>query len=104
MVVTGRVEFYGVAPTSKQTRLTSNANVGDTVINVADATDWKVGDEIVLGPTNVNPHEAEKVKITAIAGNAVTIDKALAYFHYGNNKITISNANAGEVNINSSYG
>ena len=50
IVVTGRVELYGVAPTTKWTRLTASAKPGDSVINVASAVDWKVGDELVLGP------------------------------------------------------
>ncbi len=42
IVVTGRLELYGVSPSTKWTRLTASGKVGDTVINVASAANWKV--------------------------------------------------------------
>lgn len=77
LAVTGRVELFGIAPGTKFTRLTANAAVGATVITVAAATDWIVGDELVIGPTNELANEAEKVTITAITGTSVTVTPAL---------------------------
>ena len=44
IVVTGKLELYGLAPATKFTRLTSSLNVGDTTITVAAASGWAVGD------------------------------------------------------------
>lgn len=56
-VVTGRLELYGVAPTSIWTRLTAFADKGATSITVANAAGWKVGDEISIAPSFNNPRE-----------------------------------------------
>lgn len=44
IVVTGKVELYGVAPTTKYARLTLPLNPGDTTITVTASDGWKIGD------------------------------------------------------------
>lgn len=77
------VEFYG-KPKKSMTRMTESVNAGATVIKV-DATDldWVVGDKIFLATSVINNTHSEYREITAIAAGAITLDKALAYYHYG---------------------
>jgi hypothetical protein len=43
-VVTGRLELYGVAPSTVWTKLTSFADKGATSINVLNTNGWNIGD------------------------------------------------------------
>jgi hypothetical protein len=68
-----------------------------TLIQVVDASGWRKGDVIVLASTDFNPRQAEERTITAISGNALTLDKPLAYMHFG--KITDGVDERGEVGM-----
>ena len=69
LAITGDVKLYGVAPTNTFTRLAQSASAGDTVIKVVDdISDWSVGDQIVLGPTEMTYSEYEKATIASISG------------------------------------
>jgi cell migration-inducing and hyaluronan-binding protein len=65
------------------TKLAKTAKAGASSITVLDAKGWRKGDEIVLASTDYNPRQAERRTITAIKGNALTLDKSLAYMHFG---------------------
>ena len=67
------MEMYGLSPSTTQTRLARNAQPGDSEITVVSAIGWSVDDEIILGPTNNNPLEGEKLGIAAINGNIITL-------------------------------
>lgn len=43
-VVTGKLELFGIAPSSVWTRMTAFADKGTSSITVASAAGWKVGD------------------------------------------------------------
>jgi hypothetical protein len=88
-VVTGRLELYGVAPANIWTKLTAFADKGATSITVDNATGWKVGDEISIAPSFINPREFEKVTITRVSGNTVSFTPALQYNHFGDINPTI---------------
>src|SRR5690606_20861646 len=66
-------------------------------IEVLDASGWRIGDEIVLASTDYDPREVEKRTITAVRGNAVTLDRPLEYMHFG--KITFDVDERGEVGL-----
>ena len=57
------------------TKLASTANAGSTTIQVLNAADWRVGDEIVLASTDFDPRQAERRAIAAISGNTITLDR-----------------------------
>lgn len=59
------------------------ADVGATELTVVGNVDWKVGQTIVIASTEGKYKEQEYRKIVNVAGNVVTIDKGLDYFHYG---------------------
>ena len=79
------------------TKLTETAVVGSTRIEVLDASDWRVGDEIVLASTDFNPRQAETRHITRIRRNRITLDEPLEYMHYG--EITFGVDERGEVGM-----
>src|SRR5213078_916786 len=79
------------------TRLSATAKAGATRIQVLNASGWRKGDVIVLASTDFNPRQAEERTITAISGNALTLDKPLAYMHFG--QITFGVDERGEVGL-----
>src|SRR6187549_202309 len=77
------------------TKLAKTAAAGSNAIEVLDAAEWRVGDEIVLASTDFNPRQAERRNVAAISGNKITLDKKLDYMHFG--KITYGVDERGEV-------
>jgi cell migration-inducing and hyaluronan-binding protein len=79
------------------TKLAATAEAGSSSIQVLNAAEWRVGDEIVLASTDFNPRQAERRTISAISGNTITLDKKLEYMHFG--KITFDVDERGEVGL-----
>jgi cell migration-inducing and hyaluronan-binding protein len=79
------------------TRLASTAKADSTTIQVLNAAEWRVGDEIVVASTDFDPRQAEGRTIAAINGNTITLDKKLDYMHFG--KITFDVDERGEVGL-----
>ena len=79
------------------TKLAKTAEAGSSQIEVLDASEWRVGDEIVLASTDFNPRQAEKRRIAAISGTAITLDRPLEYMHFG--EITFGVDERGEVGL-----
>ncbi len=79
------------------TKLAATAEAGSNSIQVLNAAEWRVGDEIVLASTDFNPRQAERRTISAISGNTITLDKKLDYMHFG--KITFDVDERGEVGL-----
>src|SRR5678810_528586 len=77
------------------TKLANTADAGSTSIQVLDASGWRVGDEIVLASTDFDPRQAERRTISAIKGNAITLNAKLDFMHFG--KITFDVDERGEV-------
>ncbi len=96
MLSGGTLNLHGDR-TNTWTKLAATANAGATSIQVLNAAQWKVGDEIVLASTDFNPRQAERRTISAISGNNITLDKPLEYMHFG--KITYDVDERGEVGL-----
>ena len=96
MISGGTLNLHGIVRNS-WTKLTKTAEAGSTTIEVLNATEWKVGDEIVLASTDFDPRQAERRTITALRGNAVTLDRKLDYMHFG--KVTFEVDQRGEVGL-----
>ena len=79
------------------TRLAATADAGATEIEVVDASQWRVGDEIVLASTDFNPRQAERRIVTAIRGNEISLNRPLEYMHFG--EITYGVDERGEVGL-----
>ena len=79
------------------TKLAKTAEAGSDRIEVLDASEWRVGDEIVLASTDFNPRQAEKRRISRIRGNVITLDQPLEWMHFG--AITYGVDERGEVGL-----
>ena len=102
LVVTGQLYLYGITPTTTYTKLTSNANVGDTTINVQSTAGWAVGQTLGISPSFSNYYEYEKVTIASLTATSVTFTPALSYAHYGNSTPLINSY--GELDMRSTVG
>src|SRR5690606_26780318 len=96
MISGGTLNLHGNR-THTWTKLAETAKAGATSITVLDANQWKVGDTIVLASTDFEPRQAETRNITAIRGNALTLDQPLKYMHFG--EVTFGVGERGEVGL-----
>ncbi len=94
MLSGGTLNLHGDR-TNTWSKLSSTAKAGATSIEVLNAAQWRVGDEIVLASTDYDPRQAERRTIAAISRNTITLDKPLTYMHFG--KITFNVDERGEV-------
>ncbi len=78
----GVIDLHGESRTS-WTKLSATAELGATQINVIEASNWRVGDRIVIAPTDFQPLEAEERTVKAISGTTITLDAPLEYRHWG---------------------
>ena len=78
----GQLRLFGEERTS-WVRLDATAHKGATKIALDEAPIWRVGDKIVIASTDFDSEQAEERTITAISGTQVSIDKPLAYMHWG---------------------
>ena len=67
------------------TRIDANVEAGSNSITVADAVDWRPGDEIVLVSSTTDWNEAEELTVASVSGDGkeVTLTSDLAYWHCG---------------------
>jgi len=96
MLLKGTLSLHGDRKNS-WTKLSATAKAGATRIQVLDASGWRKGDVIVLASTDYNPRQAEERTITEVSGNSLTLDKPLAYMHFG--QITDGVDERGEVGL-----
>src|SRR6186713_3259717 len=96
MLSGGTLNLHGNLKNS-WTKLAKTAEAGSNSIEVLNAAEWRVGDEIVLASTDYDPRQAERRTITAVSGNTITLDKKLEYMHFG--KITFDVDERGEVGL-----
>ena len=96
MLVKGTLSLHGNRKNS-WTKLSATAKAGASKIEVLNAAGWRKGDVIVLASTDYDPAQAERRTVTAVSGNAITLDKPLKYMHFG--KITFGVDERGEVGM-----
>jgi cell migration-inducing and hyaluronan-binding protein len=96
LIVGGTLNLHGDRDNA-WTKLAETAEAGSTRIEVLDASEWRVGDEIVLASTDFNPRQAERRHIAAIRRNVITLDEPLEYMHFG--EITYGVDERGEVGL-----
>jgi hypothetical protein len=78
----GVIELHG-KPRKSWTRLAATPAPPYTQLMLAEPTDWRVGDQIVVAPTQAAAHEGEVVTVSTMIGNTVTVTPALANKHSG---------------------
>jgi hypothetical protein len=96
MISGGTLNLHGDR-TNAWTKLAETAEAGSRAIEVLNASQWRVGDEIVLASTDFDPRQAETRTVTAISGNTLTLDEPLDYMHFG--EITFDVDQRGEVGL-----
>jgi hypothetical protein len=96
MISGGTLNMHGNI-TNAWTKLAKTAAKGSSTIEVLDADQWQVGDQIVLASTDYNPRQAETRHIAAISGNTITLDESLEYMHFG--EVTYGIDERGEVGL-----
>jgi cell migration-inducing and hyaluronan-binding protein len=96
MLVNGTLSLHGNRKNS-WTKLAATAKAGSTKIEVLNASGWRKGDVIAVASTDFDSKQTERRIITAVNGNAVTLDQPLKYMHFG--KITDGVDERGEVGM-----
>ncbi|MFT4807327.1 MAG: hypothetical protein ACI9LX_000644 [Paraglaciecola sp.] len=90
----GEISLYGKSGKSGFVYLKEHAEVDSATIELSQAVNWQVGDEIVVASTGFDPHEAETFTIMAIASNRrlITLNTALRYKHWGKTEAFSNNS------------
>ncbi len=96
ILLRGTLNLHGTS-THSWTKLAATAERGATSIEVLDASEWHVGDEIVLASTDYNPRQAERRTITSVSDNRISFAEPLDYMHFG--EITFGVDERGEVGM-----
>ncbi|MEK9871669.1 MAG: G8 domain-containing protein, partial [Gammaproteobacteria bacterium] len=96
MLSGGTLNLHGNR-TNAWTKLAKTAGAGSSTIEVLNADQWQVGDQIVLASTDFDARQAETRSITGIRNNRITLDAPLKYMHYG--EITYGVDERGEVGL-----
>ncbi len=83
LAVFGFLWMHGKPKRVYWTRLAATAEAGDNTLTLAEPVDWRVGDEIVLTSTTVEPQQTEKFFITGISLDRqnLTLNAPLEYKH-----------------------
>ena len=78
----GGSQMYGKERKVYWTYLKTTIEANSKNIVVTKATDWVIGDEIIITTTNMEPRNTEKFKITNIVdGDKITLDRVPKYKH-----------------------
>jgi len=83
IMVMGHLEIHGSPFGPTWSRLSETALPGATTLFLTSPVNWRIGDDIVVTSTSLNPNELERVTITGVSGNQVSIGQPLKYEHDG---------------------
>ena len=81
-VAGGTLDLHGEARKG-WTRLAATATAGSAQLQLAEATEWRPGDRLVVASTDFDPGHAEVVEVASASGAMVTLAQPLAFTHYG---------------------
>jgi hypothetical protein len=83
--VFGELELHGEVRGPTWTMLAETATAGSNEIVLSHPVDWLVGDEIVVASTSFESLQAEKLIITDVSSDKITltVNKSLTYNHFG---------------------
>jgi hypothetical protein len=90
-VMKGQLDIHGVKRDYTWTELKETAEVGTNKITLNALTDWAVGEEIVIAPTDFEADHAEAFKIIAVDNSSgtntvLTLNSTTNYKHYSGSK------------------
>lgn len=80
----GVIELHG-EPRTSWTQLAQSAAIGDTMLHLASAADWRLGDQLVIAPTLDASSEGEVVTVTGVDPTKTIFNftPPLQYAHFG---------------------
>lgn len=83
--VFGGLDLHGKDVGTSWTMLAQTANPGDRQITLATGVTWKVGEEIVIAPTDFSILEKETFAITAVTngGKTLSLNSTIKFKHIG---------------------
>lgn len=78
------LDMHGIERSVVWTYLESTVERGGSVMTLAEAVDWQVGEQIGVAPTGFNSREGEHRFITAVSsdGRTITVDRPFDYKHF----------------------
>lgn len=82
-VMGGVLDLHGRHHAVNWTHLASTADTGSTTLHLADAVDWRPGDEIVVASTDYDASDCETFTVKAVSDKDVTVDHPLVHEHNG---------------------
>jgi hypothetical protein len=85
IAVFGRMSLVGVPRAITWTRLGAAAASGQSSITLAEAVDWRIGEEIVVSPTEYDTSQGETAFIIAVSADrkTLTLGQKLNHTHAG---------------------
>lgn len=88
LVMGGTLELHGKTPNRLWTKLNDHATKGSTQLKLVEDTGWKVGDEIVIAPTDFylagnGTSITQRTTISSISGSQLGLAEGLNAFRWG---------------------
>ena len=79
----GRLEIHGQGRKITWTKLDGDISKNDTVFQVIDNVDWKVGDKLIIATTDHDMYQTEERTIVSINNRVITVNTPFKYRHFG---------------------
>ena len=83
----GNVSLYSGLQKTRNTFLTLSANAAATQITVNDATNWVIGDRVILEPDTTTMTREHITTISNVAGNVITLNNGLNFARLSGTRI-----------------
>ncbi|MCA9519907.1 MAG: right-handed parallel beta-helix repeat-containing protein [Myxococcales bacterium] len=84
LVMGGRLDLHGQAPSAVFTKLDQHLENGATTLTVLDASGWKVGDEVVVAPTDFyGVAQSQTLTLSKVDGTSLTTTSPIVGFRWG---------------------
>ena len=83
----GNISLYSALQKTRNTFLTLSANAGATQITVNDATNWAIGDRVILESDNTTVTREHITTISSVAGNIINLNNGLNFARLAGTRI-----------------
>jgi hypothetical protein len=83
----GNVSLYSGLQKTRNTFLTLSADTGDTQITVNDATNWDIGDRVILESDTTSVTREHITTISNVAGNVINLNTVLNFARLSGTRI-----------------
>ena len=89
LVMGGRLELYGAAPSVPWTQIADNAAAGAQTLTLKETVGWQPGDQLVIAPTDfydgdfIDTPQTEKLALASATGTTLRLSTPLARARWG---------------------